>query len=75
MPNILIGIAIDNKDGHTRITRGDGLYLEGGCHESHQLMQEIGIKVQERARSYGKKLSECGPSEMRDHFYEVVEKW
>jgi hypothetical protein len=31
----LLGIGIDNKDEHTRITRGDNFYLHGGSEETH----------------------------------------
>ena len=72
--SILIGTAHDAADGHTRLTRGDGLHLVGGSEESHKLMQEIGIRVQEQAEASGRKLSECEIPRMRDYLINAFEK-
>ena len=71
--SILIGAA-HAADGHTRLTRGDGLHLVGGSEESHKLMQEIGIRVQEQAEASGRKLSECEIPRMRDYLLNAFEK-
>ena len=36
----LLGLAFDNDDGHTRLTRGDNFVLYGGSHQTHAVMQE-----------------------------------
>ena len=71
--SILIGAA-HAADGHTRLTRGDGLHLVGGSEESHKLMQEIGIRVQEQAEASGRKLSECEIPRMRGYLLNAFEK-
>ena len=43
----LLGLGFDNKDKHTRITKGDNYYLCGGSEETHEKMVETTIKFNE----------------------------
>ncbi|MFZ2653664.1 MAG: hypothetical protein WAX69_01995 [Victivallales bacterium] len=63
---VMLGIGLDNKDGHTRITKGDNFYLAGGSEETHGRMTETVIKVNEKLQSKGKKLDEVSPDEFTD---------
>ena len=72
--SFLVGIATDAADGHTRITRGDGMHLQGGSEDTHTILQEIGIKVQEQAASKGKRLPQCDLRELRDFVEHATDK-
>ena len=62
----LLGLGLDNDDGHTRLTRGDNFVLCGGSYETHARMQETAIKVNEQLDRRGQKLADLTPSEFRE---------
>jgi len=62
----LFGLAFDAKDGHKRITRGPNFLLAGGSQETHGMMQETAIKINETLERKGKDLGEVSPQEFRD---------
>ncbi|MDP8263535.1 MAG: hypothetical protein P9M13_09605 [Candidatus Ancaeobacter aquaticus] len=63
---LLYGLGFDNKDGHTRITKGDNFRLYGGSEETHELMQEKSIKINEELRKKGKNLDNVSDKEFLD---------
>ena len=67
---ILLGLGLDNKDGHTRITMGENFKLVGGSAETHTMMQEHALKMNEHLQRRGKKLDEVSRAE----FHEIAEK-
>jgi hypothetical protein len=67
----LLGLAFDAEDGHKRITRGDNFLLCGGSEETHGVMQETAIKVNEQLTDRGKRLEDVSARELRDIFREV----
>lgn len=69
----ILGLAFDNDDGHTRLTRGKNFVLLGGSQDTHSLMQETAIKVNERLDRVGKRLEEVPIRELREIFHEVRE--
>jgi len=64
--SFLLGIGLDCDDGHRRITRGDGFFLEGGSPETHEHMQETVLKVTERLKRKGKALPQASADEIAD---------
>ena len=62
----LLGLAFDAEDGQKRITRGPNFLLAGGSHETHSLMQETAIKINEHLDRQGKQLADVSVSELRD---------
>jgi hypothetical protein len=62
----LLGLAFDADDGHKRITRGPNFFLAGGSEETHGVMQETAIKINEHLNRAGKELADVSPSELRD---------
>ena len=60
---LLLGLGLDNEDGHVRITRGKNFRLLGGSAETHELMQEKCIKLNEKLDARGKSLEELGKKE------------
>ncbi len=69
----LLGLGLDGRDGHHRITRGEELLIVGGSQETHERMQEHAIKVREKLDSRGKTLTDCTLDEVREIFREVDE--
>ncbi|MEN0109727.1 MAG: hypothetical protein AAF805_03295 [Planctomycetota bacterium] len=62
----VVGVGLDNEDGHKRLTRGEGFLLAGGSEETHAQMQETMIKVTERLGDRGKRIPDASPGELRD---------
>ena len=67
---LLLGVGLDNKDGHTRVTAGDNFRLVGGSEETHGVMQEKAIKLNEQLKRRGKTLDSVG----REEFHEIADK-
>lgn len=67
----LLGLAFDAEDGHKRITRGKNFLLAGGSEDTHLLMRETIIKVNERLDETGKQLADVSVEELRDLIDEV----
>ena len=62
----LLGVGLDNTDGHQRLTRSEHFLLVGGSEETHENMQEIVIKFAESLRRRGKTLPETPVEEVLD---------
>jgi hypothetical protein len=62
----LLGLAFDNDDGHTRLTRGEKFLLCGGSQRTHAVMQETALKINEQLDRRGKRLEDVSVSELRD---------
>jgi hypothetical protein len=69
----LLGVAFDNSDGHTRLTRGDNFVLVGGSHDTHAQMQETAVKINERLDKKGKSLEQVTIGELREICREVTD--
>lgn len=67
----ILGLGLDNKDGHTRVTKGDNFYLVGGSEETHEKMTETAVKVNEKLDSKGKALEDISKEEFADIFREA----
>ncbi|MBN2579335.1 MAG: hypothetical protein JXB10_10120 [Pirellulales bacterium] len=67
----LLGLAFNGNDDQTRITRGNNFLLWGGTSETHSLMQETAVKINERLEQRGKRLEEVSIKELRDICREV----
>jgi hypothetical protein len=69
----LLGMAFDNDDGQTRLTRGKNFILVGGCQETHAIMQETAIKINEQLDKRSKRLEDVSVRELRSICHDVVE--
>lgn len=67
----LLGIGLDNDDGHTRLTRAENFVLYGGSAETHGRMQETAVKMNEELKRRGKRLEDCTPREVGDILHEA----
>ena len=61
----LLGLGLDS-DGHKRITTGENFALLGGTAETHEVMTEKAIKINEKLAAKGKKLEEVSREEFED---------
>jgi hypothetical protein len=62
----LLGLAFDADDGHKRITRGNNFLLAGGSEETHGLMRETILKVNEELDARGLDLADVSAEQLRD---------
>jgi hypothetical protein len=62
----IVGVGLDNQDGHQRLTRSDDILLVGGSAETHEQMQDTAIRFGEELKRRGKTLSEASPEEALD---------
>ena len=62
----LLGLGLDNKDGHVRVTQGENFSLFSGSAETHEQMQARCIKLNEKLARKGKRLEETSREEVRD---------
>jgi hypothetical protein len=62
----LLGLGLDNDDGHRRITTGEQFAILGGSAETHERMTETVVKTFEELKQRGKHLSEIRPVELAD---------
>ena len=69
----LLGLAFDHDDGHTRLTRGRNFLLLGGCRETHAVMQETAVKINEQLDKRGKRLEDVPVRELGRICRDVVE--
>ncbi|NLF07136.1 MAG: hypothetical protein GX594_04020 [Pirellulaceae bacterium] len=69
----LLGLGMDNDDEQTRITRGKNFLLLGGSQETHGVMQETAVKVNEQLDRRGKRLEDVSIVELRDICSDVSE--
>ncbi len=62
----LLGLGLDNDDGHRRITTGEQFAIFGGSAETHERMTETVVKTFEELKQRGKRLGEVRPVELAD---------
>ena len=67
---LLLGLGLDNKDGHTRVTLGENFRLIGGSEETHGVMQEKAVKMNEQLKRRGKTLDTIA----REEFHEIADE-
>ncbi len=70
----LLGLGLDAEDGHTRITKGDNFLLYGGSQDTHAVMQETAVKVNEKLDRRGQRLEDVSPRELGGILHEVIEQ-
>jgi hypothetical protein len=63
---LLLGLGLDSKDGHIRMTKGENFRLVGGSEETHEMMQEKAIKFNEQLDKRHKRLEDIDDREFRE---------
>jgi hypothetical protein len=66
----MLGIGLDS-DGHKRVTTGPNFALVGGSKETHEVMTEKVVKINEKLSGRGKTLDTVSPAEFDDVAHEV----
>ena len=67
---VLLGVGLDS-DGKQRVTTGPNFALVGGTEETHEVMTEKVIKINEKLKAKGKQLEEVSHEEFDDIAHEV----
>ena len=62
----VLGLGFDAEDGHKRVTKGEEFLLLGGSHATHERMQNVVLRMQERLKRRGKSFSELSKAEFED---------
>jgi hypothetical protein len=60
----LLGIGLDNTDGHKRITVAEEFSIVGGSSETHERMTETVVKTFEELKNRGKSLNQVNGDEL-----------
>lgn len=67
---IMLGVGLD-ADGHKRLTTGPNFALVGGSEETHELMTEKAIKINEKLAAKGRQLEDVSGQEFDDIAHSV----
>jgi len=67
---IMLGLGLD-ADGHKRLTTGPNFLLVGGSQETHEVMTEKVIKINEKLNAAGKRLENVSREEFDDIAHSV----
>ena len=62
----LLGVGLDNEDGHKRLTTATEFTIVGGSDETHGRMTETVIKTFEELKTRGKKLQAVEAQELAE---------
>lgn len=62
----LLGLGLDNQDGHKRITTGERFAIVGGSAETHERMTETVVKTFEELKQRRKDLDQIEPTELAE---------
>jgi hypothetical protein len=66
----ILGVGLDNEDGHKRITTGEKFVLLGGSQDTHERMTETMMKTFEELKRRDKQLENVDPRELG----EIIDK-
>jgi len=67
---LMLGLGLDG-DGHKRLTTGPNFVLAGGTQQTHEIMTEKVIKINEKLAEAGKRLEEVSHEQFRDIAHSV----
>lgn len=70
----VVGLGLDESDGHQRITRNEEVLLVGGSQETHEQMQEVSIKFNESLKERGKRLQDAEVREVIDLLHKAMDR-
>lgn len=62
----LLGVGLDNDDGHKRVTTGEQFAIVGGSAQTHERMTETVVKTFEELKQRGKHLHQVETSELAE---------
>jgi hypothetical protein len=62
----ILGLGLDNKDGHVRLTSAEQFTIAGGSEETHERMTETLMKTCETLERHGKNLNDADVREIAE---------
>jgi hypothetical protein len=62
----LLGVGLDADDGHKRMTRGEDFCVVGGSAETHERMQDLVIRMNEKLRREGRRFQDLSRPEFEE---------
>ncbi len=62
----LVGVGLDNQDGHKRVTQAEQFSIVGGSKDTHEKMTETLVKTMEDVKKQGKRLETIENKELSD---------
>ncbi len=62
----ILGVGLDNDDGHRRITTGEQFTLVGGSEQTHDRMTETMMKTFEELKRRDRQLETVDPRELAE---------
>jgi len=68
----ILGIGLDNEDGHKRITTAEQFAIVGGTEETHERMTETLVKTLEELKHRGKHLAQVGRAELAEIIHKAT---
>jgi hypothetical protein len=68
----LLGLGLDNDDGHKRVTTGEQFAIVGGSAETHERMTETVVKTFEELKTRGKHLHQVEPKELAEILHKAT---
>ncbi len=63
---VLLGLGLDNDDGHVRYSRGPNFHLFGGSEDTHHEMQHKAIRFNEELKKRDKRLEDVSGEELHE---------
>lgn len=69
-----LGVGLDEKEGHQRLTRTEHFVLVGGSQETHERMQDTAIYFNEELKNRGKTLQETSLKEALDMLHKASDR-
>ncbi len=64
----ILGLGLDNTDGHVRLTQGENFDIYLGSENTHEQLQETCIKLNEKLDRRGKRIEDLS----RDEFVDLI---
>lgn len=68
----LLGVGLDNEDGHKRITTGERFAIVGGSEETHGRLAETAIKTFEELKHRRKNLETVAREELAEIIHKSI---
>jgi hypothetical protein len=62
----ILGLGLDNEDGHKRLTRAEQFTIAGGSESTHERMTETLMKTCEDLDRKGRRLSDSSTAEIAE---------
>ena len=69
-----LGVGLDQRDEHRRVTRSEHFVLVGGSAETHERMQDAAVRFEETLKCTGQPLCETPPEKAVDLLRKALDR-